>query len=60
MGPEKFGGFGDVEAKARAQAEATGGKLEDIIDEVSVALDCVTLPLKRIGAVSCITHQAET
>ncbi|KAF8518320.1 UDP-Glycosyltransferase/glycogen phosphorylase [Gautieria morchelliformis] len=34
MGPEKFGGFGDVEAKARTQAEATGRKLDDIIDEL--------------------------
>ncbi|KAF8459776.1 UDP-Glycosyltransferase/glycogen phosphorylase [Gautieria morchelliformis] len=33
-GPEKFGGFGDVEAKARTQAEATGRKLDDIMDEL--------------------------
>jgi hypothetical protein len=34
MGPEKFGGFGDVSAKARTQAEATGRNIEDIVDEV--------------------------
>ena len=36
MGPEEFGGFGDVENKARVQAEATGRKLEEVIDEVSL------------------------
>ncbi|KAF8479891.1 UDP-Glycosyltransferase/glycogen phosphorylase [Gautieria morchelliformis] len=34
MGPEIFGGFGDVPAKARMQAEATGRKLEDIVNEL--------------------------
>ncbi|KAF8575272.1 glycosyltransferase family 1 protein [Ramaria rubella] len=31
MAPESFGGFGDISAKARAQAEATGRQFEEII-----------------------------
>ncbi|KAF8532238.1 hypothetical protein JB92DRAFT_2824538 [Gautieria morchelliformis] len=38
IGPEKVVVFGDVEAKVRMQAEATGGKLDDIIDEVNMVL----------------------
>jgi hypothetical protein len=39
-GPEKFGGFGDVQTKARVQAEATGRKLEDVIDDVGLLRVC--------------------
>ena len=34
MGPEEIGGYGDVESKARAQAEKTGRKLEEVMHEV--------------------------
>ena len=34
LAPEKYGGFGDVETKARIEAEATGRNVEDVIDEV--------------------------
>ena len=40
MGPEKLGGFGDVATKAHIQAEATGRKLEDVIDEVGSDRPC--------------------
>ena len=40
MGPEKLGGFGDVATKAQIQAEATGRKLEDVIDEVGSDRSC--------------------
>ena len=34
FGPEKLGGFGNTQAKARIQIEATGRKMEDVLDEV--------------------------
>ena len=35
MAPEEFGGFGDTESQARGQAEMTGRKFEDVLNEVS-------------------------
>ena len=37
FGPAKFGGFGDVVTRARIQAEVTGRKVKDVIDEVCEA-----------------------
>ncbi|KAF8587168.1 glycosyltransferase family 1 protein [Ramaria rubella] len=34
MAPERFGGFGDISAKARAHTEATGREFEKIIEEM--------------------------
>jgi len=34
MAPEEFGGFGDTESQARGQAEMTGRKFEDVLNEL--------------------------
>jgi hypothetical protein len=38
MGPEKFGGLGDVPAAARIEADKTGRKYEDVLDEVTFCI----------------------
>ena len=35
FGPERIGGIGNKSLKARAEADATGRKYEEVLDEVS-------------------------
>ena len=55
FGPEKLGGFGNTQAKARIQIEATGRKMEDVLDEVRrlvltpIVSDNLTLDIPYAG-----------
>jgi hypothetical protein len=39
FGPEKFGGLGEVPAKACMLAKTTGKNVEELIDEVSILVN---------------------
>ncbi|KAF8519854.1 hypothetical protein JB92DRAFT_1967473 [Gautieria morchelliformis] len=47
LGPEELGGFGEVPTKARAQAEATGRKLEDVMEEEGLLRVCNVTTIQR-------------
>ena len=66
LGPEKFGGCGDLSSKARALAEKTGRNSDEILDEVGPAFHFCSYDATRLfsngwrdSSFSCIARKME-